>query len=180
MKKIVLVAMAALGTFTLTGCDFIQNFTDPEKSYSLSDYKALLAERDFKGHDYTTAKVEGTTKALNKDAEEKETIVYTWSQETNYWIPDEEHPTQDFELFLLSKKTILEEIKTIETASDVYTFYARKSSYRILLSETQDGQTTKFEWKYDSKGLIYEVNAEIKDSKELTNGYAHIKITYSK
>ena len=179
MKKIVLVAMAALGTFTLTGCDFIQNLTDPEKTYSLSDYRALLAERDFKGHDYTTAKVEGTTKAVDKDAEEKETVVYTWNQETNYWDPDEEHPTQDFELSLLSKKTVVEQVKLIETAGD-YTFYARKSSYRIEYSVTEAGQSMKFEWKYDSKGLIFEVNAEIKDNNELSSGYAHIKVTYSK
>ena len=64
MKKVFVLALAALSTFALTGCEMIegllqngQDLLNDKKDYSYDDYVVLLADKNFSSGRFDGLKV---------------------------------------------------------------------------------------------------------------------------
>lgn len=180
MKKIALLAFSAVAAFGLTSCDLIDNIFDKEVEYSFADYKAMLAERDFKAHEYKTATFESKTKVSDSE-ETKDSMVFTWSSNLSTWTPDADHPTATIETCVLSAWTVTDQVKGItESNAKYYKFFARKKAYRILVSTTDDTMKMDIEWKYNELGYITECVGKAVNLEELTSSNFNATIKYAK
>lgn len=153
MKKLLFVGLAALGTFTLTGCQFLDNIIDTEQSYSNADYKVMLAERDLK-FDYTKA-----TATFDVDGE-KSTREYTYDKDDATWKYPDTIEVLGVEIESDSSEglDIVSDIKSFEVLGALFsnvkvTYYAKKTSYRITATYRDDSSDIEAEYKYGSNGL---------------------------
>lgn len=176
MKKIALLTGAMAGLFVLSGCQLFERIFDPEKEYSYNDYKALLAERDFKKPGYTKCVSYGESKSESE--EKSETVEFTWDSTLNKWT--NEKGTM-FELTFMSNGTVREDVLNLtdETAKDC-TFYAKKKSYRITNKSESDEGNVEWEWQYDEYGYIIQTYLKLVNLTELTTTEITVKATYSK
>ena len=185
MKKILVLGLAAMSTFALTGCDAIKDFLNMEKEYTCTDFKALLADRKLS---FTDNKAVAT---IDKDGETS-TTTYTYNADEKTW----EYPYtmtilgETIDMTGSTDLDVISHIKSCELAAaliekkvdDIFKFYANKDSYRITGEYKTDSQQNKIEYKYRSDGLItsrYEKTTDLNQisSKETKITYAYSKVS---
>ena len=145
MKKLSLMGLSLFGVVALTGCDWINKITNPEKSYNYNDYKVLLADRHI-----TTDK----TKAIEiRDVDGAKTSHnYTYKASDEIW--EEEGGG-------VAWLNIIPEVITCElaaafyekTVDEIFDFYATNDSYRVTGEYKTETEQVNLEMKYNSEGL---------------------------
>ena len=176
MKKIALLTTAMAGLFVLSGCSLIEKLTDPEKEYSFTEYKELLAGREFKQHSYTKCSIYEQSKTESE--EKSSTVEFTWNSELSQWVNED---GKSYVLEMLSNGTVREDVRnlTTESAKD-YKFYAKKKSYRITNTGSDEDYKYEFEWTYNEYGLVEKAALKLIDLKDLTTSEGSATATYSK
>lgn len=179
MKKIILLGLAALSTFTITGCDAIKDFLNMEKEYKCTDFKALLADRKLSFTDNKAV-------ATSEKGEEKTTLTYTYNADKKEW----EYPYTllSIEMTGYTDLDVISHIKSCELAAaliekkvdDVFKFYANKDSYRITGEYKTDSQQNKIEYKYRSDGLITSKYEKVTDLDKIESVETKVSYVYSK
>lgn len=179
MKKIILLGLAALSTFTITGCDAIKDFLNMEKEYKCTDFKALLADRKLSFTDNKAV-------ATSEKGEEKTTLTYTYNADKKEW----EYPYTllSIEMTGYTDLDVISHIKSCELAAaliekkvdDVFKFYANKDSYCITGEYKTDSQQNKIEYKYRSDGLITWKYEKATDLDKIESVETKVSYVYSK
>lgn len=164
MKRLLLISLVALGTFTMSGCQMIENVIDPEKDYTLDSFKTLLAERKLSEnvpYQKVTMKNSLTTSSNEKKESEKE---YVYDNESKKWEDE-----TDIYLTVLSDLSLIASIKSI-TSSTSYKFYARKNKYRVNRVVNEPEGKLTCDWQFNEKGFMFQADLEYvnKDAIEST------------
>ena len=159
MKKLLLVALAAFGTFALTGCEFIDGLLKGEKQYNYDDFRALLADKNF-SYDYTKCHavqdVDGT----------KSIIDYVLVE--GVWKKEEGSGTTTLDIIPDVKSCELAAGILDKSVDSVFKFYASNKDFRITASYKSSSEQVELEYKYNEVGLAtyrYSKNTDLNSVK---------------
>lgn len=156
MKKVLTIAVMALGTLALTGCDIIQSLLNGEKQYNEADFKVLIADQNF-SFSYTTCK--GVRNVNDKESER--TYTYNSSDKAWHYTYIENIAGTDIEMdgsITLDIKTDLLECdaasKILKKSVDsIFKFYTTKEGYKMTGDYQTEDQKTELEYLYNKEGL---------------------------
>lgn len=181
MKKAFLLGVTLLATFSLTGCEMIENLLkggqdliNEKKDYKYDDFAVLIADKSFT-FNYTkcTGKVE-------IDGDEKETIDFTYNAEDKLWhyTFSNEDRTVDLSIVTFVKNCKTSAALLNKSVDSIYKFSASKNGYEITaLYKTKELQVDG-EYTFNVEGL-FTLNSEKKtdlntveaNSKKTTYNY---------
>ena len=185
MKKVLLVALAAFGTLALSGCDMINSLISGEKQYKYNDFKAEIADRKLS---FDATKCKSTLEVDGKKTEREYTYqtyeilgVQTWV----YKYYDEDLKTdltgsKDLDLVNYFESIEMGAAFVKKDVDEIYKFYAKSDSYRIVCSYSDDEIKYEAEYKFGKDGLMtysYEKNTDL---KKVTSKEEKETFTYSK
>ena len=165
MKKAFLLGVTLLATFSLTGCEMIENLLkggqdliDEKKDYKYDDFAVLIADKNFT-FSYTkcTAQVEHN--------DDKNTIEYTYNAEDKLWhyTFSNEDRTQDLGIvtFLKGCKTTAALLN--KSVDSIYKFSSSKNGYLILGNYKNSDAQIDCEYTFNVEGLITLRNEKMTD-----------------
>ena len=177
MKKIVLLSAAAMSTVLLSGCGFLSNLFDSEKSYSYTEYKSMLADRNIEKAPYTKAVISFET-IVDGSKNNPDSMSFTWDESLQRWYSKEGN---SFENETLSNGNVIVDVRNMSsTNASTYQFFATKSSYRILYESDEKDSYFKAEWKYDKYGCVTQFYLKATNKETISTGEGTAKVKYSK
>lgn len=157
MKKAFLLGVTLLATFSLTGCEMIENLLkggqdliNEKKDYKYDDFAVLIADKNFT-FNYTkcTADIESDDK--------KSTIEYTYDKEDKLWHYDDgagNIKTSDLGIVTFVKNCNASAALLNKSVDSIYKFSASKNGYEITaLYKTKEMQVDG-EYTFNTEGLI--------------------------
>ena len=157
MKKVFLLGVTLLATFSLTGCEMIENLLkggqdliNEKKEYKYDDFAVLIADKNFE-FSYTKC-----NSKVEIDGEEKETINYTYNADDKLWhyTFSEEDRTVDLSIVTFVKKCKTSAALLNKDADSIYKFFASKNGYEITaLYKTKELQVDG-EYTFNKEGLV--------------------------
>ena len=175
MKKL-LTSFVLFGALAMTSCSVINNIIDPEKEYTLDNFKTLLAERKLStAVPYSKVKLEISGVTASNE-EKSETREYTY--DGTKWVGESE--TDYVELVVMNYLGLVEAVQEMskDYAKDAK-FYARKDSYRMTYVSESSTAKIEFEWKYNEKGFMNEANLKGVDKEAIKSATENVKLTYT-
>jgi len=157
MKKAFLLGATLLATFSLTGCEMIENLLkggqdliNEKKDYKYDDFAVLIADKNF-SFNYTkcTADIESDDK--------KSTVEYTYNAEDKLWHYESESgddKSVDLGIVAFVKSCNLSASLLDKSVDSIYKFSASKNGYAITaLYKTKEIQVDG-EYTFNTEGLI--------------------------
>ena len=179
MKKSFLLGVTLLATFSLTGCEMIENLLkggqdiiNEKKDYKYDDFAVLVADKNFT-FSYTKCTAE-------KDlAGEKTTIEYTYNAEDKMWHYETESGTDkkvDLGIVNFLQDVKLSAALLNKSVDSIYKFSASKNGYEITANYKNDSNQIDGQYTFNVEGLITlnsEKNTDLNTVKAVTK-----KITY--
>ena len=174
MKKTFLLGVTLLATFSLTGCEMIENLLkggqdliDEKKDYKYDDFAVLVADKNF-----TFNYIKCTA---NKNyAGEESTIIYTYNAEDKLWHYETESgddKSEDLGIveFLQGVKLSASLLK--KSVDSIYKFSASKNGYEIIATYKNDDNQIDGQYTFNTEGLITlnsEKNTDLNTVKAVT------------
>ena len=173
MKKAFLLGVTLLATFSLTGCEMIENLLkggqdliDEKKDYKYDDFAVLIAGTEFK-FDFTKCTAETDL------AGEKSTIEYTYNAEDKLWHYDNNGADGKKDLSIAE---FLQDIKLSasllkKSVDSIYKFSASKKGYEITATYKNETNQVDGEYTFNVEGLITlnnEKNTDLVNVKAVT------------
>ena len=170
MKKLLLVVLAAFGTFALTGCEFIDGLLKGEKQYNYDDFRALLADKNF-SYDYTKCHavqdVDGT----------KSIIDYVLVE--GVWKKEEGSGTTTLDIIPDVKSCELAAAFLEKKVDSVFKFYASNKDFRITAEYKNSNEQTEIEYKYNKDGLATYRYSKNTNLSSVTSTVKTVEYSYS-
>ncbi len=161
MKKLLLVALAALGTLSLTGCDFIEGLLKGEKQYNYDDFRALLADKHFS---YTVTKCHAVTD--NDGTKSIKDYVLT----DGVWTEEDGTGSNTLDIIPDVKSCQLAAALLDKEVDSVFKFYGSNKDFRITASYKSSSDQVELEYKYNADGLAtyrYSKNTDLNSVKSV-------------
>ena len=186
MKKILLVALAAFGVFSLTSCEAIEGIINQiggEKDYNYDDFRALLADRKLV-FDATKCScsidTDGTktSKEYTYDTGDK-IWKYTY-EDTIVGVSITRTEERDLDVVNLTKSCGTTAALLNKTVDSLFKFYATSDAYRIVATYKDSSEQVEEEYKFRSDGLLTychkkETNLSSVTTKEETSTFSYSK-----
>lgn len=180
MKKAFLLGVTLLATFSLTGCEMVQNLLkggqdliNEKKDYKYDDFAVLIADKDFT---FTYTKC---TADIENDGN-KSTIEYTYNKEDKLWHYETEagsDKTSDLGIVAFVKSCNTSAALLNKSVDSIFKFSASKNGYEITaLYKTKEMQVDG-EYTFNTAGLVTlnsEKMTDLKTVEAVTN-----KATYN-
>ena len=179
MKKAFLLGVTLLATFSLTGCEMIENLLsggqdllNEKKQYNYDDFAVLIADKNFE-FSYTkcSAEIDNEGKKTN--------IEYTYNSEDKLWHYETEagsDKSEDLGIVKFVKNCNSSAALLSKSVDSIYKFYASKNGYEITaLYKTKELQVDG-EYTFNTAGLIT-LNSEKKTDLQTVEAVTR-KATY--
>lgn len=188
MKKVFVLALTALSTFALTGCEMIegllqngQDLLNDKKDYSYDDYVVLLADKNF-SWDYTSC-----TATFEIDGK-KSITEYTYNKEDKLWHYTttktvlgeevEEDSTTDLGIVHYVKSCKTTAALLNKSVDSLYKFSASKVGYTITCTYKDDSQQVEGEYTFTENGLFSVSNEKKTDLKSVEATTRKVSYSY--
>ena len=157
MKKAFLLGVTLLATFSLTGCEMIENLLkggqdliDEKKDYKYDDFAVLVADKNFT-FNYTKC-------TANKNyAGEESTIIYTYNAEDKLWHYETESgddKSEDLGIVEFLQGVKLSAKLLNKSVDSIYKFSSSKNGYEITATYKNDDNQIDGHYTFNVEGLI--------------------------
>ena len=157
MKKAFLLGITLLATFSLTGCEMIENLLqggqdliNEKKDYKYDDFAVLVADKNF-SFSYTKC-----TANRNVDGEES-TIIYTYNSEDKLWHYETESgadKSEDLGIVEFLQSVKMSASLLNKSVDSIYKFSASKNGYEITATYKNESNQIDGEYTFNTDGLI--------------------------
>ena len=177
MKKLLLTSLVVFGAFAMSGCSMVENIMDPEKEYTLDNFKTLLADRKL-SEDVPYVKLEAKNVTVSASNEKNETTkTYTYNTTKKEWEGPSE--TDSIELTVLSDLSMVTTVKGIDSKTkSKYKFYARNNKYRIAYNYSDSDMTLTCDYQYNDKGFMFQADLKLVNKQTIESATQTTTITY--
>ena len=177
MKKVILSCLTTLTVFTISAC----NNNGGEKSYNLTDFRAMISEKNF------SPDVSKATARLATNGTIVFTINYKKVNLEDYWHGtytddrgQETYSSEVLEIKLFLKHLSYPSVLNKLEIDDLFKFYEGNGQYRIVSEFLIKGATTKTEYEFNLEGLCTFTHETISDSYGNVTSEKRIAYTYFK